>query len=59
MQEHSAIGERILAKVEAYSEIATIVRHHHERIDGKGYRDGLAEDRDPAGIADPCRRRRI
>jgi putative nucleotidyltransferase with HDIG domain len=41
MQEHSAIGERILAHVGEYSEIATIVRHHHERIDGEGYPDGL------------------
>jgi putative nucleotidyltransferase with HDIG domain len=40
MQEHSAIGERILAHVDQYSEIATIVRHHHERIDGQGYPDG-------------------
>jgi putative nucleotidyltransferase with HDIG domain len=44
MQEHSAIGERILAKVEDYAEIATIVRHHHERIDGMGYPDGRAGD---------------
>jgi HD-GYP domain-containing protein (c-di-GMP phosphodiesterase class II) len=43
MQEHSAIGERILAHVAEYSEISTIVRHHHERIDGQGYPDGLAE----------------
>src|SRR5581483_8706227 len=41
MQEHSAIGERILAKVDDYAEIAKIVRHHHERIDGMGYPDGL------------------
>jgi putative two-component system response regulator len=44
MQEHSAIGERILAHVDEYSEISTIVRHHHERIDGQGYPDGLAND---------------
>jgi putative nucleotidyltransferase with HDIG domain len=44
MQEHSAIGERILAHVGEYSEIATIVRHHHERIDGEGYPDGLVDD---------------
>jgi HD-GYP domain-containing protein (c-di-GMP phosphodiesterase class II) len=44
MQEHSAIGERILAHVDEYSEIATIVRHHHERIDGQGYPDGLEGD---------------
>ena len=41
MQEHSAIGERILRNVDEYSEIATIVRHHHERMDGQGYPDGL------------------
>jgi len=41
MQEHSAIGERILAKVEDYAEIAQIVRHHHERVDGEGYPDRL------------------
>ncbi|HXF98657.1 MAG TPA: HD-GYP domain-containing protein [Gaiellaceae bacterium] len=41
MQEHSAIGERILNKVGEYAEIAKIVRHHHERIDGQGYPDGL------------------
>ena len=44
MQQHSAIGERILAHVDEYSEIATIVRHHHERMDGQGYPDGLADD---------------
>jgi putative nucleotidyltransferase with HDIG domain len=40
MQEHSAIGEHILRKVEDYAEIAHIVRHHHERWDGEGYPDG-------------------
>lgn len=39
MQEHSVIGERILREVAAYEGIATIVRHHHERIDGEGYPD--------------------
>lgn len=41
MQEHSAIGERILREVAAYDDIATTVRHHHERIDGHGYPDGI------------------
>jgi putative nucleotidyltransferase with HDIG domain len=45
MEEHSEIGERILSKVEGYEDIARIVRHHHERIDGNGYPDRLgAED---------------
>ena len=47
MQEHSAIGERILAHVDEYSEIARIVRHHHERIDGQGYPDGLTDTEIP------------
>ena len=47
MQEHSAIGERILAYVDEYSEIARVVRHHHERIDGQGYPDGTAYEEIP------------
>lgn len=42
MEEHSIIGERILANVEDYKEIARIVRHHHERVDGNGYPDRLS-----------------
>ncbi len=41
MEQHPVIGERILAKVDDYSEIARVVRHHHERVDGAGYPDGL------------------
>jgi putative nucleotidyltransferase with HDIG domain len=41
MEEHPVIGQRILEKVENYGAIATIVRHHHERVDGNGYPDGL------------------
>lgn len=47
MQAHAAIGERILAKVEDYAEIAKIVRHHHERVDGMGYPDGLVGEEIP------------
>jgi len=47
MQTHSEIGERILAKVDDYAEIAEIVRHHHERVDGNGYPDSLAGEEVP------------
>ena len=47
METHSEIGERILAKVDDYAEIAAIVRHHHERFDGNGYPDSLAADEIP------------
>jgi putative nucleotidyltransferase with HDIG domain len=41
MEEHPAIGEHILSKVENYADIARVVRHHHERVDGNGYPDQL------------------
>lgn len=45
MERHSEIGERILEKVDAYGEVAQVVRSHHERVDGEGYPDGVrAED---------------
>jgi putative nucleotidyltransferase with HDIG domain len=57
MEQHSEIGERILRNVDDYSEIADIVRSHHERIDGMGYPDGLHGDDIPLlariiGVAD-------
>jgi putative nucleotidyltransferase with HDIG domain len=57
MEEHSAIGERILGKVDDYAEIARIVRHHHERVDGNGYPDRLHQEQIPIisriiGVAD-------
>lgn len=42
MQRHSEIGESILERVETYADVALIVRHHHERIDGEGYPDRIA-----------------
>jgi putative nucleotidyltransferase with HDIG domain len=47
MEQHPTIGERILAKVDDYGEIAAVVRHHHERVDGLGYPDRLIGDEIP------------
>ena len=47
MEQHPVIGERILANVEDYAEIASIVRHHHERVDGAGYPDRLVGEQIP------------
>lgn len=47
MQRHPEIGERILANVDDYAEIAAIVRHHHARWDGKGYPDKLVGEEIP------------
>lgn len=47
MQRHSEIGESILERVETYADVAVVVRHHHERIDGEGYPDGITGDMIP------------
>jgi hypothetical protein len=47
MQEHPAIGEAILKKVDLYADVALVVRHHHERIDGEGYPDKIVGDEIP------------
>ena len=45
MERHSEIGERILPRSTDYADVAQIVRHHHERIDGEGYPDGSPVER--------------
>ena len=47
MEQHPVIGEKIFAKVPEYVEIAKVVRHHHERVDGQGYPDGLVGEDTP------------
>jgi putative nucleotidyltransferase with HDIG domain len=42
MKEHSAEGARIVGKLSRLGPIVPIIRHHHERWDGRGYPDGLA-----------------
>jgi HD-GYP domain-containing protein (c-di-GMP phosphodiesterase class II) len=39
---HCEVGERILSPIVEDREILEMVRHHHERFDGKGYPDGLS-----------------
>jgi HD-GYP domain-containing protein (c-di-GMP phosphodiesterase class II) len=46
VQRHSEAGERVVLSL-GLEEIATWIRHHHERWDGKGYPDGLAGERIP------------
>jgi HD-GYP domain-containing protein (c-di-GMP phosphodiesterase class II) len=47
VQQHPAIGERILRAVPGLTSIADAVRASHERFDGSGYPDGLAGDAIP------------
>jgi len=38
---HSQIGYKMLQPINFYSDIISIILHHHERYDGKGYPSGL------------------
>jgi putative two-component system response regulator len=41
MQSHCLLGERLCSTVAALKPVLPIIRHHHERVDGSGYPDGL------------------
>jgi len=49
IRQHTLVGERILLAAPALSEVARLVRSSHERWDGSGYPDGLAEEQVPLG----------
>jgi HD-GYP domain-containing protein (c-di-GMP phosphodiesterase class II) len=49
MRRHPEIGEQMLRPIEFLAPVLPIVRHHHERWDGKGYPDGFAEKQIPLG----------
>ena len=42
IKSHPVIGANIIADLSYLTNIADIIRHHHERYDGKGYPDGLS-----------------
>ncbi|MEO6866535.1 MAG: HD-GYP domain-containing protein [Gaiellales bacterium] len=46
---HSAEGARICSKLESLRPCADLVRSHHERMDGRGYPDGLRGEQIPLG----------
>ena len=47
IKKHPTKGARILSVISMFKDIVPIVRWHHERIDGKGYPDGLKGDQIP------------
>jgi putative two-component system response regulator len=47
MQQHPVIGDDLCSTVRSFEAVRCIVRHHHERLDGRGYPDGLAGDEIP------------
>src|SRR5665647_1179207 len=47
MRRHPQIGQQIVAQVPGFEDVATAIRHEHERWDGGGYPDGIASEEIP------------
>ena len=47
IKKHPIYGYEILSEIESMPELSVGARYHHERIDGKGYPDGLKGDEIP------------
>jgi putative two-component system response regulator len=47
MKQHTVIGDRLCGELRSLQRVRPIVRHHHERLDGSGYPDGLRGDAIP------------
>jgi putative nucleotidyltransferase with HDIG domain len=46
---HPEQGAKLVRRIEGYGPVADIIIGHHERVDGKGYPNGLAGDEIPIG----------
>ena len=47
VQHHPVLGERICAPLKSFRLVLPIIRHHHEKVDGSGYPDGLKGEEIP------------
>ena len=47
MREHPITGERICSPLKSFRLVLPIIRHHHEKLNGTGYPDGLKGDTIP------------
>jgi putative two-component system response regulator len=47
IKEHPGVGERICSPLQSFHLVLPIVRHHHEKMNGTGYPDGLRGDEIP------------
>lgn len=50
IKEHPVAGERIVKYIDLFQAYRPIIRSHHERMDGKGYPDGLKGDQIPLDV---------
>jgi putative two-component system response regulator len=47
MKQHPIVGERICRPLKSFRLVLPIIRHHHEKLDGSGYPDGLKGEQIP------------
>src|SRR6266852_3311598 len=47
MKQHPVMGERICAPLKSFRHVLPVIRHHHEKLDGSGYPDGLVGEQIP------------
>jgi HD-GYP domain-containing protein (c-di-GMP phosphodiesterase class II) len=49
MRRHPLVGAQIVGPFETLAGVDVLIRHHHERLDGRGYPDGLTGESIPLG----------
>jgi putative two-component system response regulator len=49
IRQHPVVGEKICAPLKSFRQVLPIIRHHHEKLDGTGYPDGLKGATIPLG----------
>lgn len=47
MESHAVVGESICSPLKSFKPVLPIIRHHHEKLDGSGYPDGLRGEQIP------------
>ena len=59
MRKHPIVGDNLCSGLRSLNKVRPIVRHHHERLDGTGYPDGLRNGEVPLLAQIVSRRRRL
>lgn len=47
MRSHTVVGAELVERIDAFAHLAPAIRSSHERVDGRGYPDGLAGEQIP------------
>ncbi len=50
IEQHTILGEQICAPLKSFRHVLPLIRHHHERMNGTGYPDGLCGEQIPLTV---------